>query len=419
MHQAKTFHSQLTTTSPESSLHARIEAYSCKATTKDKKLYRSIDSHWEDEIAFKTAAPNHPSTATMLESPFGSLDQVQARRTFCLLIATLNVAFPDHDFSDISPDEFTRELNGGAPILNALSNALANPRGSSNQSSLTRSFAAFPASYGESKEDMSRSSSPVTSVLHQLNQTSSAAINSHPALFRILNDVVTLSECEVYSYSPDIYSDPHGGSDSDSDSLASSDDDSLDGWEWDDYDVDDVPRSYGDQTHSSSKKNDIDPWDLSTSPDRDIIFPFDDEPKRKLSQRSSSYSPQRPSMPATTSSSVTTPATAMSRSTASYEFDSYESVDYRQRRRKGGLLWSSHWFFFHKKEKKVLFVSLWARQREWVRGGADSGLASSFQQHELGERFGGWEGAEGAGARAFERALEVRGIVERTGTAPV
>lgn len=357
----------------------------------------------------------------MLESPFGPLDQAQARRTFCLLIATLNVAFPDHDFSDISPDEFTREFNGGAPILNALSNALTNPRGSSNRNISSRSFAAFPASYTESKEEASRSSSPVTSVLNQLNQTSSAAINSHPALFRVLNDVMPLSECEVYSYSPDIYSDPHGGSDSDSDSLASSDDDSQDGWQWDDYDVDDIPPSLSDSMHSSSKKNIVDPWDLSSSPDRDVIFPFDDEPKRKPSQNSSSYSPQPTSLPA--ASAAATPATAMSRSTASYEFDSYESyefAEYRQRRRKGGLLWSSHWFFFHRKEKKIIFISLWARQREWSRGGG-KGLASSWQQPQeytsLNERFGGWEGAEGAGARAFENALEGRGRTVQRATA--
>ena len=356
-------------------------------------------------MAFKSASPNHPSTATILDSPFGPLDQPQARRTFCLFIATLNVAFPDHDFSDISPDQFTREINGGAPILNALSNALTTPRDSSNYHLSSCSFAAFPTSYAESKEDSARSSSPVTSILHQLHQTPPAAINSHPALYRILNDIVTLSECEVYSYSPDVYSDPHGGSDSDSDSLASSDDDSLDGWEWDDYDVDDMPLSFTDSSHSGHKKNDLDPWDLSTSPDHDIVFPYD-EPVSKSKRRASSpyYLPQRVPLPNPPS---TTPATSMSRSTASYRYDSYEAANYRQRRRKGGLLWSTHWFFFHRKEKKILFVTLWARQREWTSSGDT--LASSLQHSQLGERFGGWEGAEGTGIRAFESALEDRG----------
>lgn len=403
MYLAKTPRSRLTTTSPESSLHARIEAYSCKATNKDKKLYRSIDHHWEDEVAFKSASPNHPSTATILDSPFGPLDQPQARRTFCLLIATLNVAFPDHDFSDISPDQFARETNGGAPILNALSNALTAPRDASNHHLSSCSFAAFPASYAESKEDSFRSSSPITSILHQLHQTPPAAIISHPALYRILTDVVTLSECEVYTYSPDVYSDPHGGCDSDTDSLASSDYDSLDGWEWDDYDVDDMPQSFTDSIHSGHKKNDIDPWDLSTSPDRDIVLPHN-EPVSKRRRRGGSlpyYSSQRLPLPR---SFATTPATSMSRSTA---YDSYEFANYRQCRRKGGLLWSTHWFFFHRKEKKILFVTLWARQREWTSGG--DALVSSLQQSQFGERFGGWEGAEGAGMRAFESALEDRG----------
>ncbi|KAF8322577.1 Maf1-domain-containing protein [Clavulina sp. PMI_390] len=426
----KTFppNSQLTTTSPASSLHARIEAYSCKATSKDKKLARSIDSHWDDEVAFKSAAPNHPSTASILDSPFGSLDQSQARKTFCLLIATLNAAFPDHDFSDISPDEFTKEFNGGAPILSALSNALATHDASAARHLSTRTFAAFPASYEEPKEDsMRRSASPITSVLRQLNQTSPAVSTTHPALFHLLNEVVNLSECEIYSYSPDVYSDPHGDDDSDEDSLASSDDTSDDGWAWDDYDVDEAPQYQSE----SPRKNSLDPWDLSSSPDREFMFPLDDEPKFKH-RASSSYdddfsppsrlSPQRirPSPQSSISSSGSgasndAQARPMARSSGSYDWDMYESpAEYRQRRRsKGSLLWSSHWFFFHRKEKKILFITLWARQREWGTGhssGVLDGLSSSWHEAELefDERFGGWDGAVGAGARAFETALEKR-----------
>lgn len=288
-----------------------------------------------------------------------------------------------------------------------MSNALTTPRDASNHHLSSCGFAAFPTSYTESKEDSFRSSSPITSILHQLHQTPSAAINSHPALYRVLNDIVTLSECEVYSYSPDVYSDPHEGDDSDTDSLASSNYDSLDGWEWDDYDVDDMPQSFTDSIHGGHKKNDVDPWDLSTSPDRDIVFPQDESLSKKKRRGSPSYdSPKRVPLPR---SSVTTPAASMNRSTASYQYDSYESANYRQRRRKGGLLWSTHWFFFHRKEKKILYVTLWARQREWTSIG-DS-LVSSLQQSQLGERFGGWEDAEGAGMRAFESALQDRGRI--------
>ena len=192
MYLAKTPRSRLTTTSPESNLNARIEAYSCKATNKDKKLYRSIDHHWEDEVAFKSASPNHPSTAMILDSPFGPLDQPQARRTFRLLIAMLNVAFPDHDFSDISPDQFARETNSGAPILNALSNALTPPRDAANHHV---------------------SSGPLLRSPHHTVIFANCARHRLVRLFltllsRILTDVVALSECEVYTYSRDVYSDP-------------------------------------------------------------------------------------------------------------------------------------------------------------------------------------------------------------------
>ena len=96
------------------------------------------------------------------------------------------------------------------------------------------------------------------------------------------------------------------------------------------------------------------------------------------------------------------------------------------------MLWSSHWFFHNKKMKRILFVSVWARThggRIWTTEEEDGEKFGGYRYKseysvdgldgELGkvdhdgvggrkrrtgkreERFVGWEGAEGAGARAM------------------
>ena len=66
-------------------------------------------------------------------------------------------------------------------------------------------------------------------------------------------------------------------------------------------------------------------------------------------------------------------------------------------RRRGALLWSSHWFFLNRKLKRIMFITVWARSK---------GVASWMDEDDVaekvsGERFLGWEGAVGAGARAM------------------
>lgn len=272
----------------------------------------------------------------------------------------------------------------------------------------------------------------------------------------------------MYSYAPDIYSDPHGSLDDDdeTDSMGSSDEDEEGGWVWDDYDdVDDGLSSsltgsgyVNGLLEGAGKKEKVDPWEMSSSPDRDVVFSFDDDEydglaaKARKSKRASSasqYYPTSSSPPSSSSAlkartsprAMPPPSSSSSRSNSyQYGYDSYESTTSsnnrsarinRSRRRKGALLWSSHWFFYHKKEKKVLFVSLWARQREWITSSSSySGAKLSsaelkrqemeyqeFEEEHDGEAFGGWEGAEGAGMRAFESALEGRGRVPTTRSA--
>ncbi|KAK0432503.1 hypothetical protein EV421DRAFT_1499225 [Armillaria borealis] len=86
--------------------------------------------------------------------------------------------------------------------------------------------------------------------------------------------------------------------------------------------------------------------------------------------------------------------------------DSFESgLNYPARRRRGALLWSSHWFFLNRKQKRILFISVWARTRStgnsWTSGETTGYHGWSSSVDSGSERFLGWEGASGAGARAL------------------
>ena len=355
----------LSHSSAECTVHTRIEAYSCKPIGKDKKLWKQIDEHFADE------APE------LLDSPFGALDTAAARRMFCLLIATLNVVYgPDHEFSEVSPDHFQKENDAGASVLSALSTTLSNLRvGEGAHSLSSRTYGSFPTQSGN--EDFFPSQSPPSSsptrslsglLADKASPTSPVVANIHPTLYRILNDVVTLSECEVFSYTPDIYSDPHGGGYSD-DEDSDSDDEEDEAYDSDRYSDDesneywdDGSNSFGSNSYTSRRSGGVAPWDVSSFDDDDAIEP--------------------------------------------------PTITHRRSRR-GALLWSNHYFFFHKKEKKIIFITSWSRRRptvsitstyddesEWVVGSASKDRDS----------FAGWEGAVGAGARAFNIATRKNGL---------
>lgn len=72
--------------------------------------------------------------ASGLYSPFGSLDDKHARQTHWLLVSTLNLAYPDHDFSSVRADQFQREAGGVQGVLGALTGVMnmgSNANGSS------------------------------------------------------------------------------------------------------------------------------------------------------------------------------------------------------------------------------------------------------------------------------------------------
>ncbi|KAJ3074068.1 RNA polymerase III-inhibiting protein maf1 [Podochytrium sp. JEL0797] len=103
---------------------SRLDAYSCKTTTDDRKLKMHIDEKYESSsdqdtiLSTSAGAPspfqNGPISHSPV-SPYGPLAQVSlsSRKTLFYLLGTLNAAFPDYDFSDIKPELFVKIPNLG------------------------------------------------------------------------------------------------------------------------------------------------------------------------------------------------------------------------------------------------------------------------------------------------------------------
>ncbi|KAG5636764.1 hypothetical protein H0H81_006954 [Sphagnurus paluster] len=347
----------LTHEGPECSVHTRMEAYSCKNVKRDKKLFKTLEHAYQDEVSHSPPLPSWLALDRESEmTPFGPMDKQASRKTLYLLIATLNIAFPDYEFSDVRPSHFNKE-ESGASVLNALSNTLVSPHRAGTTAPRTYS------SYPPTSSDFFPSSVPTSSSpYHQIIQSPLApppiVAGTHPALFRLVDDVIGLAECEVYSYTPEIDADPHANDFSDDEddiaSVADEDSSSDDGaFEFDDYDIDEAgrPRSFGDGT----------------------AVPVPSVRPRKEPE----YLDES-------------------------DADAFAYPHIRMKRR-GALLWSSHWFFVNRKLKRIMYVTVWARTKGLARSWSDEDLyhVSSTKEIDSDERFFGWEGGFGAGARAM------------------
>ncbi|KAI9096969.1 Maf1 regulator-domain-containing protein [Phlyctochytrium arcticum] len=140
-------------------IFGRIEAYSCKNTDEDKRLKKHVDEKYAAHDAGveigSWASPTSPHMNN--GSPLG--DRV-SRKTFFYLLATLNAAFPDYDFSDLNPESFSK-----VPIsivANTVNTTLLVHLG-------------------------------IDSVAHAVGAKIWAAID----------EVADLNECEMYSFNPD------------------------------------------------------------------------------------------------------------------------------------------------------------------------------------------------------------------------
>ncbi|TFK21182.1 MAF1 protein [Coprinopsis marcescibilis] len=341
----------LTHEGPECDVHTRLEAYSCKNIKRDKKLFKSLEDQYQEDVSNSPPLPSWMAQSKEAEmTPFGPIDKQASRKTLYLLISTLNIAFPDHDFTDVRSTQFSKE-ESGASVLNALSNTLVSPhRAGSNA---PRSYSSYPPTSSDFfPSSISSSTSPFDKPITSPLAPPPIVSGTHPSLFRLIDEVIGLSDCEVYSYNPEIDADPHANDFSD--------------------DEDDVA-SVGDETSSG---------------DDDPTFEFDnyDIDERRSSSRSRARMPPP------------TPRAAV-RHTFTDDF-SYDTVQFKRR---GALLWSSHWFFLSRKLKRILFVSVWARSKGIGRYYVD--FDDEYEVETVRdlkhERFLGWEGAVGAGARAL------------------
>jgi hypothetical protein len=124
------------------------DLYTTKAAGSDKKLYKNIENSLEKEhgnllrLAASLSPPSLPVDSRKKErkpsvhmpeidlsrdSPFGSFNQISARRTFAYLIATLNASHPDYDFSHIlRPTDFRKTT--GTSIRRSVDSTLINMR---------------------------------------------------------------------------------------------------------------------------------------------------------------------------------------------------------------------------------------------------------------------------------------------------
>ncbi|KAJ3611716.1 hypothetical protein NHX12_021730 [Muraenolepis orangiensis] len=165
--------SQLFVETGDSRILGRIESYSCKMAGDDKHMFKQFCQEGEPHILEALSPPQ--STSATSPSQMGKtseegedpLSDKCCRKTLFYLITTLNESFrPDYDFSTARSHEFSRE-----PSLNWVANAV--------------------------------NSSLVSSVGEEFNSLC-------PEVWSTIDQEINLQGCDIYSYNPDLDSDPFG-----------------------------------------------------------------------------------------------------------------------------------------------------------------------------------------------------------------
>ncbi|GAA6108010.1 repressor of RNA polymerase III transcription MAF1 homolog isoform X1 [Tachysurus ichikawai] len=165
---------QLTIETGDCKIIGRIESYSCKMAGEDKQMFKQFCQEGLPHVLEALSPPqmsgispnklSHSQSGDEVESP---LSDKCSRKTLFYLIATLNESFrPDYDFSRTRGCDFSRE-----PSVNWVFNAV-------NSSLSTAAGEAY------------------SSLQHQL--------------WEAIDNEISLAECDIYSYNPDLDSDPYG-----------------------------------------------------------------------------------------------------------------------------------------------------------------------------------------------------------------
>ncbi|XP_055520896.1 repressor of RNA polymerase III transcription MAF1 homolog isoform X2 [Leucoraja erinacea] len=166
--------SQLAIETGESRIIGRIESYSCKMAGDDKQMFKQFCQDGQPHVLEALSppqttgvSPNRLSKSQSGDEGEGPLCDKCSRKTLFYLIATLNASFrPDYDFSTAKSHEFSKE-----PSLNWVVNAV--------------------------------NTSLVSAVGEEFNTLK-------PQLWDAVDEEISLSECDIYSYNPDLDCDPYG-----------------------------------------------------------------------------------------------------------------------------------------------------------------------------------------------------------------
>ncbi|XP_059490345.1 repressor of RNA polymerase III transcription MAF1 homolog [Neocloeon triangulifer] len=155
-------------------IFGRIESYSCKLAGGEKQMYKRFNNT-ENGVKPNDLQALSPPQTMLAVSPYSRsisgdeespLCDTISRKTLFYLIATLNAAFyPDYDFSDTSSHEFSKE-----PSLQWVRNSVDN----------------------------------------NLQMAGPQYQAVRPDLWATMDEEITLNECDIYSYNPDLASDPFG-----------------------------------------------------------------------------------------------------------------------------------------------------------------------------------------------------------------
>ncbi|WVF70138.1 hypothetical protein IAT40_004926 [Kwoniella sp. CBS 6097] len=302
-------------------VHVRFEAYSVKPVGKEKRAFKEREeAYMSEQEGMEEMSFSPEMREAGLTSCFGRLDERESRKVHFLLVSTLNAAFPDHDFSSLRPDHFTREPSA-AQVLSYLSGSLLGPSGAGTTPVFLSPISLLSTS-GNNR------SPPQASPSNSSPNLGPSVPN--PDLYRILNEVVPMDECEVYSWFPEPEYDPH--IDAPTDASDEEEDDILNEADEDfamDMDADaEIPPNWG-----------VGGMDLDV-----------DEEKLE-------------SVPMARQNSTSGGGGANANVAAARRLS--ESGDWAvgRERRVGGLLWSANYFFYSKRQKRVLFLTCYCRNR--------------------------------------------------------
>ncbi|CAK4618025.1 hypothetical protein LEN26_011000 [Aphanomyces euteiches] len=98
-------------------INGRLECFSCKKAGQDKKLAKSLELIYQQ-------SNNYPPTTEQSNVSIGTLADSNTRKLLINLISTMNASFPDYDFSDLKPERFHKEPDMRM-IVNAINTQLA------------------------------------------------------------------------------------------------------------------------------------------------------------------------------------------------------------------------------------------------------------------------------------------------------